>query len=215
MSAYRPAAYGDGCAPFYDQLYPSRESGLLDALAALAGSEPALDLGIGTGRVALPLARRGVRVHGVEASLEMLARFRERAGAAEVPVVEGDFAEAELGGPFGLAYALVSTLYLLPTLALQRACLANVARHLRPGGLLLAELFSGRGSFPRPEVTESPIVTPTGVRLYRVTTLATPLEVLDAMASECGLRLDERWADWRRAPWVAASPRAICLYRRA
>ena len=213
MSLFNPASYGDSCASFYDQLYPTIERGLLATLRELAGNGAAMELGIATGRVAIPLRRAGVAIHGIEASPAMLAALRDRPDATGIPVVAGDFASTPLGGPFQLIYSLVSTFSLLTTLELQRACLRNIAAHLTPGGCFVSENFDGAGSFPQVDTHEHRIDTPSGIRSYRVSCLNTPLAMVDAMAADCGLRLAARWSNWTRAPWTPAQPRHISVYR--
>ncbi|MEZ5823220.1 MAG: class I SAM-dependent methyltransferase [Geminicoccaceae bacterium] len=215
MPAFDPASYGDCTAAFYDQLYPVVETGLVTTLAELAQGGPALDLGIGTGRVAVPLRRAGVPVVGIEASSSMIAAFHSRPCTQGIPVIRGDFATDPLGdSPYRLIYALVSTFFLLPTELLQQACFHNVARHLAPGGHFVSEAFLNDGSFPVPEVTEVPITTPSGVFSYRVMTLSTPLVLIDEMACRSGLRLVERWSHWSRKPYQAGQPRHISVYAR-
>ena len=124
---FNPAEYGDGAASIYDRLYPNVERGLTACLAGLAHGGMALDLGIGTGRVAIPLRRLGIEIHGIEASSSMIAALRARPEGAAIPVFHGDFSRDALGpSPYTLIYSLVSTLFLLPTLALQESCLRNM-----------------------------------------------------------------------------------------
>lgn len=211
-SPFDPAEYGNHAASFYDQLYGGVETGLLAALVDLAGGGPALDLGIGTGRLAIPLRRVGVPVGGVEASPAMIAAFRARPGTEDIPVIEGDFASTPLGGPYQLIYSLASTFFLLPSLDLQRACLENVARHLLPAGVFVSEGFSAASGSPLLESNDYPISTSSGVQTYRVTVLATPLSVLDPMARACGLSLTARWSNWFRARYIPDQPRHISVY---
>jgi SAM-dependent methyltransferase len=215
MSTSSPASYGDACALFYDQLYPSIERGLVETLRELAGNGPALELGIATGRVAIPLRRLGVAVHGIEASPAMIAAFRKRPGSADIPVIEGDFASAAPGGRFQLIYSLVSTFSLLTSLERQRACLHNVAAHLAPTGCFVSEISDALSSFPEPDSQEYRIDTPLGMQTYRVSWLGTPLPVIDAMAAGAGLHLAARWSSWARTPWTPAQPRHISVYRLA
>lgn len=214
MDTFDPSRYGDGAASFLDQIYPTVEPQLVATLAALAHGGPALELGVGTGRVAIPLRRAGVVVHGIEASAAMIAAFRARAGSEDIPVILGDFAVTPLATSYRLVYSLVDTLLLLPSLDLQRRCLHLVARHLQPGGTFLVEAFSTASSFPLPDTVEVPIHTPGGTRSYRATTLRTPLEVVDGMAHEARLTLVARWSNWSRAPYCPGQPRHISLYRR-
>jgi SAM-dependent methyltransferase len=215
-SAFDPAAYGDGAAAIYDQLYPVVESRLVACLADLARGGPALDLGVGTGRVAIPLRRLGIAVHGIDASLPMIESLRARAEGVEIPVLHGDFATAPLGPThYSLVYSLVSTMFLLPSLSLQQACLQNIALHLVPGGVFVSEAFRDDASYPTPHTRAIPIVTRSGVVNYRVTMLTPPLDVFDLMANRAGLRLRHRWSDWSRTPYQSAQPHHISVYERA
>jgi SAM-dependent methyltransferase len=215
-TAFDPAAYGDGAAAIYDQLYPAVESRLVVCLADLARGGPALDLGVGTGRVAIPLRRLGIAVHGIDASLPMIESLRARAEGVEIPVLHGDFATASLGATrYSLVYSLVSTVFLLPSLTSQQACLENVARHLAPDGVFVSEAFRDDESFPEPHTRTIPIVTRSGVANYRVTTLAPPPHVFDDMASRAGLRLRCRWSNWSRTPYQPTQPRHISVYEQA
>jgi SAM-dependent methyltransferase len=209
---YDPAAYGDGCAAFYDQLYPVLERSQLATLRALAGTGPVLELGVGTGRAAVPLAAAGLDVYGIDASAAMLERLQVRAQAARVHVIQGDFASANCGGPFSLIYALVSTLALLPSVAWQRRCLGNVAAHLSAGGLFVNETSATSTSIGL--VTHEHLLPlANGPHSYRVTTLCLPLAQVDALAREAGLVLVARWGDWRRTPWEPGARHEISVYR--
>src|SRR5262245_53607061 len=102
------ASYGDNCAEFYDEIYQLPDPRTIAVLAGLTGHGRALDLGIGTGRVALPLRARGVAISGIEASHAMFEQFQRKPMSEEVPVVMGNFADCEIDGPFSLVFALVS-----------------------------------------------------------------------------------------------------------
>ena len=112
----------------------------VDFLAALAGDGRALELGIGTGRIALPLAGRGVEVHGIDLSRAMVARLREKPGGEGIPVAIGDFATTRVDGAFSLAYLVFNTISNLTTQEEQVACFRNVAAHLEPGGRFVIEV---------------------------------------------------------------------------
>ena len=211
---FDPAAYGDGCAEFYDQIYPSVELGVVDTLMELAGTRPILELGIGTGRVASALKAAGADVAGVEASPAMIAAFRARADNAGIRLIEGDLTSVSFAGRYGLIYSLVSTFFLLPTLELQAAALRNISEHLADGGFFLSEAYSDATGTAKTISNEYPVNTPSGIRSYTVTTLATPVERLDRMAADAGLELSGRWCDWTRKPYVAASERHISIYRK-
>ena len=113
---------------------------VVDFLADLAGDGAALELGIGTGRIALPLAQRGVRVHGIDLSTAMVARLRAKPGAEEIGVTIGDFATTTVDGTFALAYLVFNTIMNLTTQDEQVACFQNVAAHLEPGGCFVIEV---------------------------------------------------------------------------
>src|SRR3954466_7464033 len=112
----------------------------VDFLASLAGNGRALELGIGTGRIALPLAGRGVEVHGIDLSRAMVAKLREKPGGREIPVMIGDFASARIDASFSLAYLVFNTIMNLTAQAAQVACFRNVAAHLERGGTFLVEV---------------------------------------------------------------------------
>src|SRR4051794_10464679 len=113
MRDYRPSTYGDRIAEVYDEWYAERmdPTATVDLLAGLAGTGRALELGIGTGRVAIPLARRGVRVEGIDASEAMVARLREKDGGEAIPVTMGDFTDVAVEGTFALIYVPFTTFF--------------------------------------------------------------------------------------------------------
>ena len=220
------ATYDDGLAPL-----PEAGLAVLERLAGPGGR--ALEFAIGTGRVALPLAARGVRVAGIELSPPMLARLRAKPGGdeASVPVVLGDMATAVVAGTFDVVYLVFNTIMNLTTQDAQVACFANAARHLRPGGAFVVEtmvpalrlLPPGRRYVPV-EVTAGHV----GVDEYDTATQALvshhmtamgdgrvertsvpfryvwPAE-LDLMARLAGLGLRDRWTDWDQAEFTEAS----------
>ena len=147
MEAYGPETYGERIADVYDERYAGRDPAEeVEKLAALAGEGPVLELGIGTGRVAIPLAQRladrGVAVHGMDASEAMVARMRERPGGDAIPVAIGDMRDvvAPADG-YRLVFVAFNTFYCLPDQDAQVECFANVARRLAPGGRFLIEAF--------------------------------------------------------------------------
>src|ERR687884_1994139 len=136
--------FGERVAARYDELdagaVPSVVDPIVDFLVDAAGGGAALELGIGTGRIALPLARRGVRVHGIDLSEAMVARLRAKPGGAEIPVAIGDFATTRVEGTFSLVYLVYNTIENLTTQDAQVACFENAAAHLEPGGCFLVEV---------------------------------------------------------------------------
>jgi SAM-dependent methyltransferase len=213
-----PAAYGDNCAEFYDQIYSNVDHKVVQTLVQLANSGLVLELGIGTARVALLLRAHGVAVSGIEASEAMLQQLSKKAGAEQLPVTKGNFADCQVEGPFSLVYALVSTFYLLPSPQEQQRCFHSVARVLAPDGILLLENYepSGRPSRLMSShpvyVFEQQVATVSGPRAYRSRICyASPLQ-LDEMAAQARLKLRERWADWSRRPYKPRDPMHISIY---
>ncbi len=242
MEGYGAATYGDSIAEVYDEWYLTRldPTAAVELLAELAGSGSALELGIGTGRVAIPLAARGVRVSGIDASEEMVARLREKPGGAEIPVTMGDFADVGVQGTFSLIYVPFTTLFALESQAEQIRCLKNVAGHLETGGHFVMDAFvpdlsrfqneqslsvqqvaldhlmldAGRHD-PVTQRVESfhVVISRDGVKLYPVSVrYAWPAE-LDAMAQVAGMELQDRYADYDRSPFHATSARHVSVYR--
>ena len=119
---------------------PGAVDAVAEVLAGLAGGGRALELGIGTGRIALPLARRGVEVHGIDLSRAMVARLRAKPGGDAIPVAIGDFATTTMDGTFALAYLVFNTIENLTTQDAQVACFRNAAAHLEPGGCFVIEV---------------------------------------------------------------------------
>ena len=206
-------------------------------LADLAGGRATLELGIGTGRIALPLSDRGVRVHGIDLSEEMVARLRAKPGADAIAVTIGDFATTRVEGAFGLAYLAFNTITNLTSQDAQVACFQNVARHLEPGGCFVIECYIPELRRLPPGETIHPFdVTAThlGFEEYdfatqiayshhywmehgALETFSAPFRYvwpseLDLMAHLAGMRLRERWADWSRAPFTSESRSHVSVW---
>ena len=242
---YDPTEYGANIADDYDELYDDvlGDAGAAVAcMAELAGGGAVLELGIGTGRLALPLARAGVEVHGVDASEDMLARLRAKPGGAEIPVVAGDFSDVSVPGTFSLVVLAANTIFALPDQDAQVRCFANAASHLAPDGRFVVEAWIpdpidfARGPTVRARAVSSARValvvaehdpvgqriettqvhlSPSGVRLHPVNhRYAWPSE-LDLMARLAGLRLQQRWSGWDRAPFGADSTSHVSVYEQA
>ncbi len=239
--AYDPTAYGTEIADEYDELYDDmfETDTAVACLTELAAGGPVLELGIGTGRLALPLARTGLEVHGVEASEEMVALLRAKPGGADMPVVVGDFAEVSVPGTFSLVILAVNTIYALPDQDAQVRCFANAASHLAPGGRFVLDAWvpdvvqfrDGPSVRPR-SISDKRValvlaehdpvrqrinttqvhLRNTGVRLHPVNhRYAWPSE-LDLMARLAGLRLQDRWGWWDKTPFVATSNMHVSVY---
>jgi SAM-dependent methyltransferase len=137
--------FGERVAARYDEtsadMFEEAEvEPVVDFLAELATDGPALELGIGTGRIALPLSRRGIRVHGIDLSEAMVARLQAKPGAEQIGVTIGDFATTTVEGRFSVAYLVFNTIMNLTTQDEQVACFQNVASHLQPGGCFVVEV---------------------------------------------------------------------------
>ncbi len=234
MEGYGPATYGDGMADVYDEWYATRGDidGAVAALAALAsagGPGPVLELGVGSGRLALPLTASGVDVWGIDASAAMVARLRAKPGGDRVPVAVGDMADLDLssvpGGNatrFSLVFAADNTFFNLTTADAQARCLERVRAVLAPQGRLVIEAFVPAADAPgssvdaRTVAVDHVVLTVTthdaasqtvagqhielresGVRLHPWSIRYMAPDELDRMASAAGLRLVERWSDWR------------------
>ncbi|HEX4863744.1 MAG TPA: class I SAM-dependent methyltransferase, partial [Acidimicrobiales bacterium] len=159
MSDYDPAEYGLRIAADYDAIYGDAldTDAAVECLAELVGEGDVLELGIGTGRLAIPLAERGFRVHGVDASEAMLARLAAKAGGAAIPVTVGDFTDVSVEGSFTLVVLAVNTIFALPSQDAQVRCFETAARHLSSGGRFVVETWvpdvgrfsRGGGLWPR------------------------------------------------------------------
>jgi SAM-dependent methyltransferase len=234
MDSYQPETYGDRIADVYDRLTATLPEPVdcVDRLAELAGAGPALELGIGTGRIALPLAARGVEVHGIDASSAMVERLRAKPGGEAIPVTLGDFADLPVEGSFPLVYVVFNTFYSLLTQDEQVRCFAAVADRLAPGGAFVLELFvpdlnlhpggqSIRTRYLALDLVrfdlalhdpatqrvdfQNVLLAADGIQLMPGSVrYAWPSE-LDLMARLAGLRLRERWGGWRREPYNAST----------
>jgi SAM-dependent methyltransferase len=236
------AFYGDSWAAVYDDHYERMDPGpAVEFLAGLAGDGRVLELAIGTGRVALPLAARGVAVEGVDASAAMVERLRAKPGGDSIPVTMGDMAQVPVSGRFRLVYLVFNTLFGLLSQARQAECFANVARVLDPEGLFVIECFvPDLARFDRDQRVQAQSVTEDSAVIevsrhdkaqQRVTTQVITLDgqgmhlrpvalryswptELDLMADRAGLRLTARYADWDRRPFTSASGGHVSVYQR-
>lgn len=240
---YDPSAYGRAVAEEYDSLYRTvpGTAETISALADMSAGGPILEMGIGTGRLALPLAERGIEVAGIEGSEEMVEQLRAKPGGDEIPVVVGDFAEARVPGEFAVVVLALHTIFGLPSADQQIRCFENAARHLRPGGVFViearvldpADFRGGQALEPRfsdseqvelqvqrfDAVTQRVEVTNVhlsnaGVKLNSYVNQYTTPREFDLMARIAGLRLRERWEDWLHEPFTAHSRRHVSVYER-
>jgi SAM-dependent methyltransferase len=234
--------FGEPVAERYDEsaadmFEPAVVDSTVDFLADLAGQGSALELGIGTGRIALPLARRGVRVHGIDLSPAMVARLRAKPGAEDIGVTIGDFAMTTVEGTFSVAYLVFNTIMNLTTQDEQVACFQNVARHLEPGGCFVIEVgVPELQRLPPGETVRAFHVSATrlgfdeydvgsqGLISHHYSVVDGKLDVhsvpfryvwpseLDLMARLAGLTLRERWSGWRREPFTSDSTKHVSVW---
>ena len=245
MKGFGAKTFGELNAERYDDFYADlmqEETSLsVEALADLSGGGRILELAIGTGRVALPLAARGLEVHGIEASEAMVAKMREKPGGAGIPVKIGDMSAVRMDETFDLVYLVFNTIFNLTTQEAQVMCFKNAARHLKPAGIFVIETvvpdLSGfvdgqrmKGSWAkidsaRFEVAVHDAVTQ-NVAFQRIVidgegTRITPHFMryawpseLDLMAQLAGLERRERWAWWDRTPFTGESKSHVSVYGR-
>jgi SAM-dependent methyltransferase len=250
MEGYDASTYGDRFADVYDDWYGdvTDVAACTRHLASLAderGGGPVLELGIGSGRLALPLARLGVDVHGIDASAAMVERLRAKPGGADLTVTVGDMADLALPDPpaFSVAFVAFNTFFNLPDEADQRRCLARVAQLLAPDGVLVLEAFVPRDDVgaeaeasvaPRRITADEVVLTVSrvdaraqtitgqhvhlredGVRLRPWHLRYATPAQLDALAGDAGLTLEARTAGWDGEPFTASSGVHVSTYHRA
>jgi hypothetical protein len=236
--------FGEDVAAVYDahsagMFDPAVVGPAVELLAELAGEGAALEFAIGTGRIAVPLAERGIRVVGIDNSEAMLARLREKPGADRIQAMVGDMAATRVDGEFSLVYLVFNTIFNLVTQDGQVACFENAAAHLRSGGRFVVEARV-------PELQRLPLgqtvlpwrADPDGISYYVYDVVTqrlsgqhyhvvggriqpSPIEMryawpaeLDLMARLAGMRLQDRWAGWEREPFTALSPAHVSVYEK-
>jgi SAM-dependent methyltransferase len=237
--------FGERVAERYDERYADMaDSAVVDPIVAfladLARDGAALELGVGTGRIALPLAQRGVRVHGIDLSESMVARLREKPGAEQIGVTIGDFATTTVDGTFSVAYLVANTIMNLTTQDEQVACFRNVAAHLEPGGCFVIEVVvPGLRRLPPGETFQAFDVSAThlGFDEYdvarqglvshhywiddgKVELFSPPFRYvwpseLDLMARLARMTLRERWAGWKREPFTSESTKHVSVWQKS
>ena len=228
------ARYDESSAEMFE---PQAVDPVVDLLVELAASGSALELGIGTGRIALPLARRGVRVHGIELSKAMAAKLRAKPGGEDIGVTIGDFATTTVDGTFSVAYLVFNTILNLTTQAQQVECFRNVAAHLEPGGCVVVEVLvpdlqrlpagetirpfhvsDTRWGFDEYDVAAQGL---TSHHLWIVDGRAEHLSIpfryawpaeLDLMAQLAGMTLRDRWSGWQREPFTSDSRQHVSVW---
>jgi SAM-dependent methyltransferase len=228
------------CERLWPEIFvPAEVDPAVELLADLAGEGAALELGVGTGRLALPLSRRGVHVHGVDLSPAMVAQLRAQPGSEAVEVTIGDFATTRVDASFALAYVVRNTIMNLTTQDEQVECFRNVAAHLEPGGWFVVEVMVPPWQWLPPGETLLPFdvsATHLGFDEIDVATqcsrshhywfvdgetrvFAPPFRYvwpseLDLMARLAGMTLHGRWSDWARTPFTASSRSQVSVWRK-
>ena len=242
MTEYTAWTYGDRIAARYDEIHAQlpHSGAMVGALARLAGKGRALELGIGTGRVALPLTALGVEVHGMDASEAMVAELRRKPGGQDIPVTMGDFADFSLDDRYDLVFVVFNTFFALLSQDAQLRCFGAAAQHLKVDGVFVIEVFvpdparlargnevlgHTRGDSVLVDVSEFNtgeqlinarhlFISESGIEMFPVQLrYAWPAE-LDLMARLAGLQLKERWADWAGNPFTSKSRAHVSVYEK-
>lgn len=239
MDSYQEDTYGERIASIYDEWYAKYDDATIETLNELAQGGRALELGIGTGCIALPLQQKGVTVHGIDASPAMIAKLRSKPNGDKIPVTLGNFADVAVEGQYALIYVLFNTFFALLTQEEQMRCMRNVAQQLGPAGSFVVEAFvpdlgrfSGQQALRVVSIGENEVrldasqidpvtqqitsrhivLAEQGVQLYPVKLrYAWPTE-LDLMARLAGLQLKHRWGSWQKAAFSADSGKHISVY---
>jgi len=244
MREYDPADYGERIAGVYDDLH----GGILDTdeavacIAELSAGGPVLELGIGTGRLAIPLTKRGIEVRGIDASEAMVGRLRTKPGGDRIPVTMADFRDVPVEGTFPLIFLAFNTLFALTTQDDQIRCFQSVAEHLGPEGIFVVEAFvpdpsryvehqatqttrleegrvilqASRHDPVRQRVDSYHILLgEEGARMYPVSLRYSWPAEMDLMARLGGLSLRDRWGGWDRRPFDSESTKHVSVYRRS
>lgn len=242
MKGFGPETFGELNADDYDALHdPGTTHEAVELIAEIAGTGKVLELAIGTGRVALPLAAKGIDISGIEASPLMVDLLRDKPGGADMPVVIGDMADVAIDGPFDHVFLIFNTLFNLQTQEDQVRCFQNVAKRLKAGGTFLVETFVPDmtqfnqnqavramhvdfGSVWLEAKMHDPVrqtihhqrvrITEAGVKLVPLPMrYAWPSE-LDLMAQLAGLKLRERWGGWDKSNFTADSKMHVSVYEK-
>jgi len=242
MKNYSASTYGEMIAEVYDDWYSDLDQAIIPILVELAQGGRALELGIGTGRVALPLQQAGIEVHGIDASQAMVEKLRAKQDSENIPVTLGNFADVAVEGQFDLIFVVFNTFFALSSQEEQIHCMKNAASSLSAKGVFLVEVF-----FPNMAryidqqtvrattiydhrlqleatridminqqiISQHTVLSNEGIRLYPVKIrYAWPAE-LDLMARLAGLTLQHRWGTWRKDPFTQENGRHISVYKRA
>lgn len=239
MKEFFESTYGDRIAPVYDEWFGEYDPAIVDVLGEFAKGGRALELGIGSGRIAPPLQSQGIEVKGIDASEAMIARLKSKPGGADIQVKLGDFADVDVAGPFELIFVVFNTFFALGTQEEQVQCFKNVTNQLTPDGVFLIEAFvpdmaryidqqtvrvsslemdevhleASQLDMLNQQVSSQHIVlSKEGMKMYPVKLrYAWPAE-LDLMAKLANLTLKERWGSWGKEPFTNETKRHISVY---
>jgi SAM-dependent methyltransferase len=242
VKAYDSETYGERIADVYDEFYSEVEDEAIDLMCDLAAGGPVLELGIGTGRIALPLTERGIEVVGIDASPAMVRKLRAKACGDEIRVVEGGFADfpSDLDGErFDLILVVFNTFFALPSQEEQVRCFRSVAGHLTENGRFLIEAFvpdlkrfedgqtvrivnlsekvvrldAAELDLAKQQIASQHVVlSEEGVHLYPIKIRYAWPAELDLMAQLAGLTLRHRWRSWQKEPFTKESGKHISVY---
>ncbi|MGD8813516.1 MAG: class I SAM-dependent methyltransferase [Anaerolineales bacterium] len=239
MKDYKDATYGDQIAEIYDEFFADYDPASIELLADLAGGGPVLELGIGTGRIALPLHESGVEVLGIDASEAMVAKLRAKPNGSKIEVLIGSFADFKMDLNFRLIYVVFNTFFNLQTQEEQVRCFQTIRQHLSPDGVFLMEVFvpdpcrfedhqtvraidlaeerirlevSKIDPVAQQVTSQHTLISKDGIRFHPVKLrYAWPSE-LDLMAQIAGLSLLQRWGSWSKGEFQKQSPKHISIY---
>lgn len=241
MSNDDPRLFGARWAGIYDEWHQGLmdDDGTVAGVADFAEGGAVLELAVGTGRIALPLARRGIPVTGVDISEEMLAELAAKPDADKITAIAGDMTTVQVPGEFSVVLVAFSSLFVLTTQDDQVECFRNAAAHLRPGGRFVLETMVPRGSGvsstlrvnqvePDRVVLVAGMVDPVksvhngnwmvlepgGISFYPISGRNATHHEMDLMAKLAGLELEHRWGDWQRGPFTAESKLHVSVYRK-
>ncbi len=242
MDVYKESDYGEKIADIYDDLYHHYNRDLTDTLQELSNNGRVLELGIGTGRIALPLARKGVEIFGIDASPSMVAKMKAKPDGDAIPVKIANFADFDIEGTFSLIFVVFNTFLALTSQNEQIKCFQNVANHLTENGVFAVEVF-----YPEPKrfnnnqnvstvqisgdsvmldvcihdpvnqhlnVRHVVLNEGKGITFYPVQLRYVWPSELDLMANLAGLHLKHRWSNWKKEPFLSDSKNFISIYGR-
>ena len=239
MDNYREDTYGERVADIYDDWYTNYDDEMIEVLQELAQGGRALELGIGTGRIALPLQAKGVTVDGIDASSAMIAKLQSKPGGDKIQVTLGNFADVTVEHQYALVYVVFNTFFALLTQAEQIRCIANVAQRLEPGGHFVVEAFmpdlsryNGQQSLRVVSIGENEVrldasrIDPIAQQItsQHITVIESGLQLrpvklryvwpteLDLMAQLAELQLWNRWGDWNKSVFGVDSKKHISVY---